>query len=181
GPVPTGLTTDGNFIWTANLGGSVSRVDPGNGDVTTFTTGFNQPTGILYDGSHVWVTEYNPGKLHKLNPDGTIEQTVAVGNGVWNPIFDGANIWVPSLLANSVTVVRAATGTVLATLTGNGLNGPYTAAFDGERILVTNNGDSVSLWKAASLTPLGSFNAGTDSVPLGACSDGTNFWITLSL
>ena len=36
---------------------------------------------------------------------------------------------------NTVGVVRAATGMVLATLGGNGLNVPLTAAFDGERIL----------------------------------------------
>jgi hypothetical protein len=87
-----------------------------------------------------------------------------------------------------VTVVRVkdaagnplATPFVLATLTGNGLNAPVTAAFDGERILVTNNGgNTVSMWKAADLTPLGSFPTGAGSSPFGACSDGLNFWITL--
>ena len=58
------------------------------------------------------------------------------------------------------------------------LNSPYTTAFDGERILVTNTGGSVSLWKAASLTPIGSFPA--VGLPFGACSDGLNFWITLN-
>jgi hypothetical protein len=72
-------------------------------------------------------------------------------------------------------------GTVLATLTGNGMNGPQQAAFDGERILVTNNdGNSVSLWKASDLTPIGNFSTGTGSFgAFGACSDGLNFWITL--
>ena len=41
-------------------------------------------------------------------------------------------------------------------------------------------GDSVSLWKAASLTPLGTFATGDGTIPIGACSDGLNFWITLS-
>jgi len=70
---------------------------------------------------------------------------------------------------------------VLATLTGNGLNGPTAAAFDGQRILVTNNaGNSVSLWKAADLTTLGSFGTGASTFPYGACSDGISFWITLT-
>jgi hypothetical protein len=69
---------------------------------------------------------------------------------------------------------------VLAQLSGNGLNQPITATFDGERILITNfDGDSVSLWKAADLTPLGSYSTGTNTSPFGACSDGPNFWITL--
>jgi hypothetical protein len=64
-------------------------------------------------------------------------------------------------------------------LTGNGLAHPNQVAFDGERILVTNPGDpqGVSLWKAADLTPLGSFL--TNGIPNGAASDGTNFWFTL--
>ncbi len=69
---------------------------------------------------------------------------------------------------------------VLATLTRNVLNGPVQAAFDGQRILVTNkSGKSVSLWNATSLTRIGNVSTGTDTAPFGACSDGINFWITL--
>jgi hypothetical protein len=69
----------------------------------------------------------------------------------------------------------------VATLTGNGLNGPRAAAFDGERVLVTNpGGNSVSLWRASDLKPLGSVSTGTSTSPLGTCSDGVNFWITLN-
>ena len=76
--------------------------------------------------------------------------------------------------------MRATSGAVLRTLTGNGLNVPRAAAFDGERVLVTNEtGNSVSLWKAADLTALGSSGTGTVTNPFGACSDGLNFWITL--
>lgn len=70
---------------------------------------------------------------------------------------------------------------MLATLTGNGLNGPLTAAFDGQRILVTNiKSDSVSLFRAADFAPIGRFSTGTGSKPVGACSDGLNFWVTLT-
>jgi hypothetical protein len=94
------------------------------------------------------------------------------------------------LLAHSVSVVGVkdavgnplASAFVLATLTSNRMNGPFTAAFDGQRALVTNElGNSVSLWKAADLTPPGSFPTGAGTRPLGACSDGLNFWITLNL
>lgn len=80
-----------------------------------------------------------------------------------------------------MTVVRASTGAVIETLGGNGLLGPRQAAFDGERILVTDLGsDAISLWNATALTPIGNFSAGPGSGPLGACSDGINFWITLN-
>ena len=69
---------------------------------------------------------------------------------------------------------------ILQTLTGNGLGTPRAAAFDGQRVLVTNLGDSsVSLWKAADLSPLGNFSVGSGTSPGGATSDGVNFWITL--
>jgi DNA-binding beta-propeller fold protein YncE len=85
---------------------------------------------------------------------------------------------VPNFSSNTVTVVRGSSGAVLQTLTGNGLSGPTQAAFDGERILVTNHfGDSVSLWKAADLTVIGNFQTGGGSGPEGACSDGIRFWI----
>src|SRR5215468_9711185 len=65
-------------------------------------------------------------------------------------------------------------------LTGNGLNQLIQAAFDGQRMLVTNHaGNSVSMWKATDLTPIGSFSTGAVTHPLGACSDGINFSITL--
>ena len=182
GNTPFGLAFDGARIWTANFGGSVSIVTPGGivpWTVTTVTTGFATPRGALFDGSNVWITDYSAGTLLKLDSTGAILQTVTVGVFPYLPVFDGASIWVPRSTSNSVSVVRASSGAILATLTGNGLDAGVVAAFDGQRILVTNiNGNSVSLWKAADLTPLGTFGTGAATGPLGACSDGTSFWIT---
>ena len=182
---PRGISFDGARIWTANSGngsagsGSVSIVALNPLSVTTVTTGFGQPTGILYDGANMWVTD-SSGGLKKLDSNGNIILTVPVGGGPSFPVFDGTNIWVPNLPDSTVSVVRASTGVVLATLTGNGLSIPETAAFDGERILVTNSGNhSVSLWKSADLSPLGSVGTGPGTFPMGACSDGLNFWITM--
>ena len=130
-----------------------------------------------------------PSTLFKLNADGSIAQTIPVGNRPIFPVFDGTNIWVSNQFSSSVTVVRVkdangnplASAFVLATLTGNGLISAATAAFDSERILVTNfTSNNVSLWKAVDLTPLGTFATGNGSNPFGACSDGLNFWFTLN-
>jgi DNA-binding beta-propeller fold protein YncE len=95
------------------------------------------------------------------------------------PAFDGSNIWVPNKGSATVTVVRASTGAVLQTLSGNGLVQPLEAAFDGQRILVTNNnGNTVSLFKAADLSSAGFLLIG--GTPTGVCSDGVSFWIALS-
>jgi DNA-binding beta-propeller fold protein YncE len=177
----TGICFDGSRIWTANTGGSVSIITLNPLSVTTVTSGFTFVGGILYDGANIWVTDAGADKIFKLDPSGAIIQTVNVGSQPAFPTFDGTNIWVPNQNANTVTVVRASTGTVLATLTGNGLGFPQVASFDGERISVTNpEGNNVSLWKSADLSPLGFVGTGMDSNPVGACSDGLNFWIALN-
>ena len=84
---------------------------------------------------------------------------------------------------NSVTVVSASTGAIVATIASNASNRlsvPVQAAFDGERILVTNAGnDSVTLFRAADLSVIGNVQLAAGSYPFGACSDGINFWVTL--
>lgn len=189
GVSPEGLAFDGQRIWTANFGtgvagsGSVSIITPNPVSITTVTTGFGACRGIVYDGENMWVTDYLNHQLMKLDSSGGVLLSVNVPAGPQFPAFDGTNIWVPNHNANSVSVVRAtggAAGTVLATLTGNGLDAPTQVAFDGERMMVTNgNGNMVSLWKASDMTPIGTYSTGGITSPFGVCSDGLNFWITL--
>jgi hypothetical protein len=181
GAGPTGIAYDGERIWTANADSSTVSICGVEGGCTN-VPGFSNPFGIIYDGANIWVTNYGAGgsgnTLVKLNQNGAIIQTVTVGQGPAFPMYDGTNIWVPNYNASTISVVRAATGQVLATLTGNGLNLPNEIAFDGQRVIVTNNGgESLSLWKAADLMPLGSVSTPTE-LPVGVCSDGQNFWIT---
>ena len=141
--------------------------------VTNVSPGFSEPAGALYDGSSVWVTDASLNQLLKLSPAGAIVQTVTVGGSPSVPVFDGTNIWVPNSGSNSVSVVRASNGAVLVTLTGNGLSFPSAAAFDGQRVLVTNSAnsaDSVSLWKAADLSVIGTFATGVSTSPFGVPS-----------
>jgi DNA-binding beta-propeller fold protein YncE len=135
---------------------------------------------LVFDGINIWLAN-GSGELLRLDANGAILQTVQISPNLVFPAFDGTNLWAPSSSASDVSVVQAATGTVVATLSGNGLNVPRTAAFDGERVIVTNYaGNSLSLWRAVDLTPVGSLSTGDSSVPFGACSDGINFWISLS-
>ena len=175
-----GIAFDGSRLWTTNYAG-ISIVTPGATlpwPATNVTTGFTQPLGIVYDGNNIWVGDLMSGDLLRLDPSGVVLQAVHTGTPGFMA-FDGANIWVPRV--DSVYLVRASNGEVLATLTGNGLQNAYAAAFDGERILVTNpQTDSVSLFRAADTAPIGSLLTGSGTHPNGACSDGINFWITLN-
>jgi hypothetical protein len=177
-----GIAFDGTRVWTANkaINGSVSIITPGPTipwTVTTVTAGFSHPSGALYDGSNVWILDLLE-KLDRLDASGNILQSVTVGIDGGFPAFDGTNIWVPTN-GGGVTVVRASTGAILQVLTGNGLSESGGAAFDGERILVTNiDTKTVSLFRAADFAPLGSFP--TPGTPWGACSDGMAFWVAIN-
>jgi hypothetical protein len=195
GDSPKGIAFDGKRIWTINIDGSVTIVSfeqlCAPNCVTTVDNGFQSFQGMLYDGDNIWVADTGTQHLKKLNSTGGIIQSVSVdSNG--HPIFDGMNIWLPHRTDDYISVVRVkdsqgkplANPFVLATLTGNGLDGPFAIAFDGERILVVNesfgDGNTVSLWKATDLTPLGFFTVSSPSSGVSrACSDGVNFWITL--
>jgi DNA-binding beta-propeller fold protein YncE len=185
GDYPYSIAFDGTHLWTAN-DGSVSIITlqaTTPYPVSTVTTGFIGPYGILYDGKHIWVTDFGAGTLLQLDSSGNILQTVTVGAGPQVPGFDGTNIWVPNALGNSITVVQASTGRVMATMAAdasNLLNSPSAATFDGERVLVTNtNGNTVSVFKAADLSFIANVATGSPSAPFGACSDGINFWVPL--
>lgn len=183
GDLSYGITFDGGRIWVANANpntGSVAIVTPGATlpwTVTNVSAGFSVPTGILFDGRNIWVTDPGHNALDRLDSEGGILQQVTVGSIPQFPVFDGSNIWVPNYGDSSVTVVRAADGAIISTLTGNGVSFPWAASFDGTRVIVTNvgSGYSVSLWKAADLSPIGSRVFGLR--PWGVCSDGLNFWI----
>lgn len=178
----TGIAFDGARIWTANGAGSVSIATVQAAlpyPVTNVSAGFVFPSGILYDGTSIWVTDFTAGTLLRLNVSGSITQTVSVGASPIAPVFDGANIWVPNQGSNSVTVVQATTGAIVATIIAdatNQLSAPVSASFDGERVLVTNfGGASVSVFKAADLSFI--VNVPVGASPRFACSDGINFWI----
>jgi hypothetical protein len=189
GALPLSITYDGLNLWTANNGtgpgfGSITRYNIVTDTETTFAVGFNQPSGIVFDGTHLWVVDEGDDALYRVNPaNGAILETLPMGaiTSTAIPVFDGANIWVPVI--DELKVVSTSTpARLLATLTGNGLGGQNRAvAFDGERIMVTNFSGTVSLWKASSLTPLGTLNLGAGTVAAGVCSDGLHFWIVSAL
>jgi hypothetical protein len=187
----TCLAFDGRYVWTGSDAGVIGKVQMGElgpGSVTTVQSGFGSLSGMLFDGNYLWVVDNTEQLMFRLDANGNGTGTVVVGEGAGKPVFDGINIWVPNRDDSTITVVRAkdasgdpVTPFVLATLTGNGLNGPTAAAFDGERIAVTNFFDvTISFWNAADLTQLGnspfSFNA-APYYPFRICSDGLSFWV----
>ena len=173
------LAFDGSRIWTVQSDQivipippypltNVAIVTPGTWNVQSIAEGFSEARAIVFDGTSMWVVDTGPPALLKLDSDGHVVQSVPIGddNSYYvRPVFDGSNIWVPSGQTHTVTVIRAATGEVVATLSAPGVGS--TAAFDGSRVLTGSE-----LWDAQSFQHLGTTPAGP------ACSDGINFWFT---
>jgi hypothetical protein len=202
---PSGIAFDGTRIWTANKGtpslpGSISIITATASPPWTtmnITTGFANPFGILYDGSNIWVTDGGDFTIKKLDSSGGVIQSIDLGGAIFpgHPVFDGTNIWVPTPIFESPSVIVVRTKDsignplppppapnapfILATLTGNGLNLPLEAVFDGERILVASLNDRLSIWRAQDLSPLGFRSTLSGDQPVAACSDGVNFWVAL--
>jgi hypothetical protein len=183
---PVDITCDGTYLWTADVGavggnGSVSRIRLSDAQDATFTAGFVQPSDILWDGANLWVADSGDNRLKRVDTaNGAVLQSIAIGDAR-SLMFDGTNIWVSDFGGDTVRVVRAGgglRGTVLATLTGNGMDGPNGIAFDGERVLVCNTvNKSLSLFKATDFTPLGHVFT-PNYTPYKACSDGLSFFIS---
>ena len=184
GNVPAGIAFDGTRFFTANESGSVSIVTPGPvipWTVTTVTSGFGLPEGAIFDGASVWITDNVANTLLKLDAGGAVLQTVTVGANPVLPMFDGSNLWVPNYGDASISVVRASSGAVIATLTGNALNGPTSAAFDGQRVLVADYlGNAVSIFKAADLTAVSNIPISGNVGSYGAASDGVSFFVSFA-
>src|SRR6185503_7464636 len=122
GSNPVALAFDGEFIWCTNFVGNIYRVnfDP-DPVVVTVDPALGIPAGLIYDGVNIWVIDQGDNKIKKLSDGGTsVLQDVAVGGSAQHPVFDGTNIWVPNFNNDTITVIRASTGVVLTTLTGNG-------------------------------------------------------------
>jgi hypothetical protein len=179
GVLPRSLAFDGKKIWTANQGGSVSLIDPANNySVITRPLGV-QLVGILFDGNNIWVTDGGNGNLVKLDSFGFVIYTAVLGGDLAFPTFDGTNIWAPDPSAGKVYVVRASNGALLATPQLNGAHHFLAAAFDGERVAVTDTTGYIHLWRATDLTYLGNSEIVDHRTPAGICSDGKRFWATM--
>jgi hypothetical protein len=183
---PVGIAFDGSRLWIVNAGtgggpdATISIVTPGTWSVAT-AEGFSGLGGIVFDGENMWVT-YNLS-LSKLDAAGAILQTIPLTIQGRRPTFDGSNIWLPTSSGGPVAeilVVKAATGAVLQTLhpPDNIDTTLFSAAFDGQRVLVTDQQEPrVLVWNAADLSFVGAF--AIPSSAFGACSDGIDFWLAL--
>ena len=178
----TSLAFDGEKFWITDATGHLFFVTPGATPpwlVQPVDAMIAGPNDILFDGASMWISDQAGARVLKMNADGSIGVSIPVEGTPEGLVFDGSNVWAAVVTdTGDLVVINAAGGTVLQTLTGNGLMSPLSVAFDGQRILATNvDGNSVSLWRAADLAPLGTFSTLPGGEPRGVASDGIDFWI----
>lgn len=63
------LAWDGQYIWTATVGGIVYKLDPQTGNVMQqFTTTLSQPWGMTFDGEYLWLVDFAEKRMVKIDP-----------------------------------------------------------------------------------------------------------------
>ena len=114
GPGPEDLVAGLGAVWTANKGcvdpsnpcpgnGSVSRVDPATGAVTTIPLG-KEPRYVTAGASSVWATSFFSDTLSRLDPvTGSVTNVVPAPKGpggvaeafgsVWVAGYDNGEVW----------------------------------------------------------------------------------------
>jgi uncharacterized repeat protein (TIGR01451 family) len=150
GNTPRGVAVDTirtNRAYVANFGSSSVSVVQNNAVVNT-VSGVTTANGAAFDTTNdlLWVTNYSIDLVTSIDPDDTsVRTSYSVGDGPWGVAHNTANnyLYVVNSLDDSVTVLNASTGGVVATLTGS-FNNPYHVAVNPVtgKAYVANNGNS---------------------------------------
>ncbi|RPJ60730.1 MAG: hypothetical protein EHM23_09390 [Acidobacteria bacterium] len=129
--------------------------------------------GLAFDGSHLWLSDGSSSSVLKIDLNGSVVGTYAVGNGAGGIAFDGHCLWVALSAGDSVAKIDRS-GTVLGTYPVGDF--PLGVCFDGSSIWVTNFlGNSVTKLRCSDGTVLKTF--AMDSGPQAIAFDGLFVWV----
>jgi peptide/nickel transport system substrate-binding protein len=101
---------------TNRLGGSISRIDPNSGAVTTIPLG-QTPLGIATAPGAVWVTDFDSGTVTRLDSkSGAAGAPIHVGNGPSTVVATADAVWVANTRDGTVTRIDPSTNSVRDTI-----------------------------------------------------------------
>lgn len=178
---PWGICKDANgHIWSCDFAdGVLLKIDAATQTILDTITLANCNQCCYDAGTNtIWAT-YTPVATRLVAKiDATSDAVIgsyAVGAGLSALVSDGTRIWIGNHNDNTVTVLLAADGSLVATVgTGNGPNG---IAFDGTHVWTANqSGNSVTKITAATQAVVGTYTVGNQ--PIGIAWDTTNIWVT---
>jgi DNA-binding beta-propeller fold protein YncE len=108
------------------------------GTATSFSC-CNDPEGIAVDlTGNIWVADYGGYSVVELSPSGVLLHNISTAAGSVAPLgiaIDGiGNVWTANYYGNSITAILGATGSMISSPAGLGLdaplNEPYGIAVD---------------------------------------------------
>jgi YVTN family beta-propeller protein len=119
GSQPCGLAYGFDSIWINAYGTSedIFRIDPATDAVTRVPVGEPAPAWFSSRGDELWVAT-NRNNVLRIDPaTNGVTARVRVGLGPKDGLVDSRGlVWTPNMNANSVSIVDAATATLVATL-----------------------------------------------------------------
>jgi peptide/nickel transport system substrate-binding protein len=91
---PQGVAVGGGAVWVANTpDGTVSRFDPGTGQIRKIAVG-ESPTGLAYGDDEVWVAAGRSGRVLRIDAAGDSMRPVVVRNEPTGVATVGGDAWV---------------------------------------------------------------------------------------
>lgn len=182
GPVratsPTALAADEHgYVWAADSqNGTVSRFTHDGALATNMPPG-GSPVALAVAGGYLWVA-LEGGSLGKISVEGALEAVFPAGLAAPSALAaDGENVWVTDEANATVTRVRAADGSRIAT--GPVGAQPVAVALDGHNLWVANLGDgTVSKLNAGDCTLVGTYPVGPAPAAIAVGTD--KVWVSNS-
>ena len=186
---PTGITTDGNYIWVVDyVDDAVYKYEMNGSYISSSSIGGSENNdcyGITTDGNYIWAADCVDAEVYKYEMDGTyISSWDTAGSGNADAMgitTDGNHFWITDQGDNEVYKYEM-DGTYVSSwdTAGSGNNDCYGITTDGNYIWVIDNEDGdvykhemdgtyISLWDTT-----GSGNGW----PIGITTDGSYFWVT---
>ena len=108
---PLAVATGEGAVWAASGDGTVTRLDPGQGEITELDRAVPQPGGIAVGGGSIWVTSSAEDSVYRFDaatgkPSGEIE----VGAFPTDVVADESSVWVANTEDGTVTRIDPASG-----------------------------------------------------------------------
>jgi YVTN family beta-propeller protein len=165
GNTPRGLAVDSNRqrVYVANFGsGSVSVINSHTNTVPATLGGLPGATGLALDTTRnvLWVTNYTTNQVTPIEINAaattfTPRQPVAVGAGPWGTAYNPVDgyVYVANSLADTVSVLDAASYAVVGTLSGS-FSQPYHLAsnpFTGKTYVANFGSASVTVLESGGI------------------------------
>ena len=179
GPLPTGLTFDGKYLWLADAStDKIYKINPESGEVVSnFDSPGFHPEGLAWDGKYLWHVDAAEKYMYQIDPSNGKALKVLESNSP-NPrdlAWDGKYIWMVDYKSDQILKVSPEDG-MMVQIIPSPAGEPTGIAFDGKYLWVADRGtDRIYLVNPADGICLSSLRS-YGPFPYGLAWDGNFLW-----